>query len=396
MSAKGFKENQEESQPPADVRADGLYVHVPLCLAKCRYCDFYSLPLAGDLAGRYVRAAGLELVRLAEFLAWPAGTIFVGGGTPTCLGAGPLGELLGPLGNRAGPETEFSVEANPGTVDGPVADLLAGSGVNRVSLGIQSLQPDELALLGRIHDARQAVEAFGILRRAGLKNLGADLIYGLPGQSMESWLDTLGCVLELSPEHLSCYCLSIEEGTPLADDLRAGRIKPPDEALQKEMYYAAIEQAGKAGLEHYEISNFARPGRRCRHNLIYWHNQPYIGVGPGAASYIAGSRSKYLPDLAGWLDAVLAGRRPAATAERLTGMALMAETLMLNLRLIEGVDRQAFAERFGLDPLAVFPAVFNRYAAQDAVQIDAKNIRIAPKFLFVADSILADLLAKAV
>lgn len=396
MSAKGFKENQEDSHIPAGDRPAGLYVHVPLCLAKCRYCDFYSLPLAGGLTENFVRAAQRELARVADVIAKPAGTVFLGGGTPTCLGPGPLGSLLGLLDELAGPQTEFSVEANPGTVDEAVAEVLAKSDVNRVSVGIQSLQAEELKFLGRVHDARQAVEVFGILRRAGLENLNADLIYGLPGQSMVTWLDTLERVLELSPQHLSCYCLSIEQGTPLEADLLAGRVAQPDEALQKEMYYAAVERIGKAGLEHYEISNFASPGWRCRHNLIYWHNEPYVGIGPGAAGYVGGVRSKYLPDLAGWIDAVLAGRLPQAAQERLAGRHLMAETLMLNLRLINGVDRKTFAGRFSLDPLEAFPNAFNRYAEQGAICIGDNKICIAPKFLFVADSILADLLAEAV
>jgi oxygen-independent coproporphyrinogen-3 oxidase len=239
----------------------------------------------------------VELGLRAGALAAPLASVFVGGGTPTALGGELLAELLAPLGEWIDEETELSVEANPGALDeGVVAACLRG-GANRVNLGIQSFHDKELRLLGRIHSPEQARRAAEMLRAAGLGNLGMDLIYGIPGQTPASWAASLAEALALGPEHLSCYALSFEEGTPLGRDLRAGRVEEMDAAAQEACYRHAIAAAGECGLEHYEISNFARAGRQCRHNLTYWRNEPYLGIGPGATSYVGGVRRTNAADL---------------------------------------------------------------------------------------------------
>lgn len=386
-----IKQKQTDSAPPP--RA--LYVHVPFCRAKCRYCDFHSAPLTGRAAQQFVVAATRELDRHRTEFAEPLASVFFGGGTPTVLGAALLGRLIDAAAPLTGPDTEFSVEANPATLDKPLADHLAAGGVNRINLGVQSFDDGELRLLGRIHTAADAADAVDMLRTTGIANVGLDLIYGIPGQTMESWRRSLGKATALAPAHLSCYALSFEAGTPLGEDLAAGRAAEMDESLQRDCYDAAITAAGEAGLEHYEISNFARAGQRCRHNLTYWRNEPYVGIGPAAASYVAGERRTNDPDTPAYIDALLSGREPPATAERLGRRAAMAETLMLNLRLIEGADRAAFARRFGTDPLEAFPLSFSRYAKLGAVIVTPSHVRIAPQSLFVADSILADLIDEA-
>ena len=233
----------------------------------------------------------------ARRLRKPLASVFVGGGTPTSIGAAGLDELLAIPADWLDSDTEFSVEANPCTVNGRGVEVLVSAGVNRVNLGVQSLRADELKALGRIHSPQQARDAFNMLRQAGLQNLGLDLIYGIPGQSLQSWQASVAEALDLRPQHLSCYALSFEENTPLRQDLQAGRVEEMDEAVQETCWRHAISAAAKAGLEHYEISNFAQPGRQCRHNLTYWHNMPYIGLGPGAASYFGGvRRMKQRPD----------------------------------------------------------------------------------------------------
>ncbi|MCE5326482.1 MAG: radical SAM family heme chaperone HemW [Planctomycetaceae bacterium] len=379
-------------------RAKALYIHVPFCLRKCRYCDFFSVAIDPRKAARFVCAAGAEMeMRLAE-LAMPAESIFVGGGTPTALGAAMLEKLLAPLSGFADADTEFSVEANPCSLNDAVADVLAAAGVNRVSIGVQSLADAELTVLGRPHKAADVARAVETVRRAGIENISLDLIYGVPGQDEASWRRSLKAALALKPAHMSCYALSVEEGTPLAADVAAGRLQPADEQTQKNCYYAAIETLAAAGLEHYEISNFARPGNRCRHNLTYWHNRPYLGIGPAAASYVAGIRRTNAPDLEAYLTALEDRNRPdfpPASAERLAGQAAYAETLMLGLRLIEGISRRELSARFGCDPIDAFPQAIKRYASQGALVVTGETIRIAREYFFVADTILADIIAEA-
>ena len=370
-------------------------MHVPFCRAKCRYCDFYSVVADAGALRAYVQGAGRELEATRSCLELPLASVYVGGGTPTAIGAEALRALLVPLAPLVGTDTEFTVEANPGTVDQAVARTLVECGVNRVSLGAQSFDEGELRLLGRIHDPTEIGQAVGLLRGGGIANVGLDLMYAIPGQDLASWRRTLAAAMHLRPEHLSCYALSFEPGTPMERCLREGRIREADESLQKKMYLSAIELATGSGLEHYEISNFARPGRRCRHNLTYWRNGTYLGVGPGAASCVGGVRRTTAPDLPAYLAAVGEGRPPPGTAERLSGRRAMAETLMLGLRLREGADRAEFAERFGQEPQQAFARAFARYGAQGMLLVTPTHVRLVEEAMFVADTILADIVAEA-
>lgn len=369
-----------------------LYVHVPFCQAKCRYCDFYSQCLDPALAARYVQAVAKEMAMHRRVLAGELDTIFIGGGTPTVLGPNLLGELLSVVAPLAGADAEFSVEANPGTLDDRILETAVRHGVNRVNLGVQSFQDDELAVLGRIHDSATAVRAVLALRQAGLRNVGLDLIYGLPGQDMKSWQASLRQAIDLGIDHLSCYALSFEPGTPLWQVLQAGAIREMDESLQKDCYYAAIAAAEAAGLRHYEISNFAAEGRRCRHNLTYWHNESYLGLGPAAASYIGGMRRVNQPSTAAYLSSLERNEIPPCEQEHLEGRRLMAETAMLGLRLTAGLDRDEFAARFSQDVTDAFPQSIKRYHQAGALELTPRSLRIPKQYLFVADTILADMI----
>ena len=392
MSAKACKQKDHEVSAPV---ARALYLHVPFCASKCRYCDFYSLPLDREAGQRYVTAAKTELAARRNALAAPVDSIFVGGGTPTVLGPELLRELLSAVGAFAGQATEFSVEANPGTITQPIADALAACGVNRVTMGAQSFRQEELAALGRIHRPADVAEAVAILRAAGVENVGLDLMFGIPLQTSATWRDSLAEAVALGVQHVSCYGLSVEQGTPLEADCHAGRVTEMSETAQAECYQEAISTLTQAGFEHYEISNFARPGRACLTNLTYWRNEPYLGVGPAAASYLGGVRRTNCSDLEAWMQAVEAGLTPPGSAERLGGRDAMAETAMLGLRMTQGISLQGFMDRFGPNILEVFPVTIGRYRELGALLVTDSHIRIHPDRLVVSDTILADLLAEA-
>lgn len=392
-AARGRKRLLQNAPDDRTTAVAALYVHVPFCAARCRYCDFCSTAYESQLAEQVIDAELVELARRAERLTQPADSIFVGGGTPTILPPPLLTRLMQALGAFAGPSTEFSLEANPNSLSEESLSIVRRAGVNRLSIGVQSFQDAELAVLGRLHSADEARRALLRAAQAGLTSLSADLIYGIPGQSLEGWQNSLRQLLDLPIDHVSCYCLSLEPGTPLAEDVEAGRETPMDESLQRECYELAIDLLAEAGLEHYEISNFARPGHRCRHNLVYWHNRPYLGVGPSAVSYLDGRRTGNTHDLQAYVEDIQVGRAPTAMTEQLFGRALMAETLMLMLRLRDGVDRQAFRARFGEDPAEAFDAPVRRYLQLGMLDLTSDRLALTRPALFVADTILADIVA---
>lgn len=394
------KENQPESVPAShgfdNERGGALYVHVPFCRAKCRYCDFYSHVDAPEVMDAYLEAVLAEQRLRASEIRRPITSLYFGGGTPTALGADRLKRLLRALTPLTGEDAEISVETNPGTVDAAVAEALVEGGVNRVTLGAQSFNDEELAFLGRIHRAEDIAQAAEILRVAGVANLAMDLIYALPGQSSASWEHTLAVAVSLQPRHVSCYALSFEDDTPLGDDLQAGRVEEVDDETQRGMFDRAVEFLQTAGYEHYELSNFAQPGCRCRQNLVYWRNESYLGLGPGACSYLHGIRRTNPPDTAAYVHHLTASppTPPPSRKEQLTGQAAMAETLMLGLRLTEGVEISTFTRRFGLAPTEAFPVTFQRYLRQGSVQVTPTHVRLHRNALFTSNCILADLLGE--
>ncbi len=337
----------------------------------------------------------MELDRQAAALTRPAETAFIGGGTPTVLGDDLFGQLISAVGSLCGPETEFTVEANPNSLSERTLASMAAGGVNRLSIGVQSFVDEELAFLGRRHDAKGARGAIARAEAAGFANLTIDLIYGLPGQDLAHWRRSLESAIDTPVQHISCYCLSIEPDTPMGRDLADGRFSPADDEHQRRCYDLAIDLLDDAGLAQYEISNFARSGRQCRHNLTYWRNASYVGVGPSAVSYVAGSRVANTPSLAEYVQRVRADADPSDGAERLTGRMLMAETLMLGLRLRAGIDRAGFAGRFGTDPSEAFPASLEQYNRLGILEITQDTIALTRNGLFVSDSVFADIIAEA-
>jgi len=376
----------------------GLYLHLPFCLSKCAYCDFDSLPLeaAGglDAALRYLDAINIELdLRAAssEFHDAPVATIFLGGGTPTILPPERLAALLARIRARfpIAPDAEITVEANPGTVDQAKITALLEAGVNRFSLGVQSFNDSVLRTLGRAHTAAQAAQAIADLRAAGCANLNLDLIYCIPHQSLADWQDTLRQALAAQPEHISAYGLSVEEGTPLAADIASGRLPDPDEELYAEMYDTAAETLLAAGYQHYEISNFARPGLHCLHNRRYWANAEYLGLGASAHSYRCGLRWNNLQDPAIYTEWLSRGILPVARAEALSAERRLGETLMLGLRCAEGVVEEQVAADCGLAPREVFEKEIQLLCDQGLLIAENGALRIPREKWLISNEALA-------
>jgi len=349
-----------------------LYVHVPFCQARCAYCDFNTYAGLERLIPAYVAALCREIEEAGQqwgHLAVP--TIYFGGGTPSLLPSELLSTLFDTLRLtfHVSDDAEITLEANPGTVSAERLNRLRTLGVNRLSLGVQAAHDDELHLLGRIHSWAQAVETVAVARAAGFDNLNLDFIYGLPGQALARWQETLEAALALGPEHLSLYCLGVEEGTPLEKRIAAGELPPPDDDLAAEMYTWAEERLAEAGYFHYEISNWARAdpeGRHwwpehmtsatseavspfvCRHNLTYWRNEPWLGLGAGAHSWLNGRRWANVRHPQDFVAALEQGRTPVAESEPIDHRLEMGETMMLGLRLAEGVDNNRFHTRLGI------------------------------------------------
>jgi len=318
----------------------GLYVHVPFCITRCGYCDFNTYAGLEELRLPYVEA----LVREADLArpGWPDArfvSVFLGGGTPTTLPIGQMVRLLDHLRTMldVSPDAEVTSEANPDTVDVAYLAGLRAAGVTRLSLGLQSFDAGVLRALERLHSAEAAVTAFEAARSAGFDDVNLDLIYGAAGETLASWRRTLERTVALSPEHVSAYALTIEPATPLGRKVAAGVVPAPDPDTQADMYAAACEVLGEAGYEHYEVSNWALPGRRCLHNLGYWEGRPYLGLGAGAHSFAGDRRWWNVRPPQQYLETVARGLLPVGDEERLDADQRRLERLLLGLRLVDGV-----------------------------------------------------------
>ena len=343
-----------------------LYIHIPFCETKCPYCDFNTYAGIEPLIPKYVDALIQEARFWGDALSRPrpqaVGTVFFGGGTPSYLPPGDIARILDEVRSAfsLAPATEITLESNPGDISPERVEAWLKAGINRLSIGVQSLDDGLLQLLGRRHTAQEALAAHKAARNGGFANINLDLMYGLPHQALEQWRAALEKTLQDRPEHVSMYGLTLEEGTPLEASVRRGSVPLPDPDLAADMYQLAMKLADEAGYRHYEISNWALPARESQHNLTYWRNKPYLGIGPGAHSYLNGYRFSNLrsprryAQLAAALDA--AKVRPADLGEyglldmveAIDQRLEMAETMMLGLRLSEGVSQGAFLSRFGV------------------------------------------------
>ena len=369
-----------------------IYIHIPFCVRKCLYCDFTSYEGMEKLFEPYVEALKAEIRQsAARFPDARISTIYFGGGTPTVLPQEQLEGILAEIRQSfpVAEDAEITIESNPGvsvlTLHTPRSTLH-----NRLSLGIQSLHDNELRLLGRIHTTQDAVQAFRDAREAGFQNISLDLMYGIPAQTMQSWRETLKKALKLSPEHISLYSLTVEEGTSFHKMHQAGELTLPGNDIEADMYEEAIRVLTAAGFIHYEISNFAKPGYESRHNTTYWQNEPYFGFGAGATSYLEGIRAANTTDVKGYIRRIETGQEIKVSEEHLTGRASMGETMFLGLRMLRGVDMDAFARRHGRSLEEVFPAETAQLTKRGLIEKTDGFIRLTHTGLFLANEVFAE------
>ena len=372
----------------------GLYIHFPFCQSKCPYCDFYSIT-DSSCADRYVNALILQMQDYSKAASrHDVDSIFFGGGTPSMLSTKQLLKVIDGIYDNFNVrgDAEFTMEANPATLKTASLRKLRRAGINRLSIGLQSANDDELRALGRIHTYADFEESFRIARKAGFDNISVDLMYGIPNQTPESFAYTLKTVTALEPEHISVYGLKIEEGTPF--DERIDTLKLPDEDTECKMYFDTVEYLALKGYAQYEISNFSKPGHQCVHNLRYWNCEEYLGFGPGAHSYFGNKRFAYKKNIS---DYVKNMENPGSVSDVLSECyevkenERIGEYVMLRMRLSEGVDTEFFAATFGIDFERLFGKYLEKYEKNGFVRKKDRSWSFTPKGMYVSNYILSSM-----
>ena len=371
----------------------GVYIHIPFCRSKCDYCDFYSLAGREDRMDDYQKALIAQITESAPLArGYSVNSVYIGGGTPTWYGEKRLCELLRLINKKfkMAKDVEITMEANPDSVTEKGLRAMRRAGVNRVSLGMQSACDRELQDIHRPHTFQQVSAAVAAARKAKIKNLNLDLIFGLPGQTEDSWHETVEAALALSPEHLSCYGLTVEEGTPLAGRVARGE-RLPDDDMQASLYLWTVERLAKAGYEQYEISNFAKPGCQSRHNLKYWMGREYMGFGAAAHSDFGGCRYAYVRDLEGYIRGVLDGDRLLSESEMIPPRERSGEYLMLRLRTTLGIEEWEYRREFymNFDPIAVRLSEYEQKGW--AVRV-GRRWRLTPEGFLLSNRLIGEIL----
>ncbi len=381
-----------------------IYLHVPFCTSKCTYCAFNTYIHLESLIEPFVAALIEEIgVVGRNNPGHPVGTIFFGGGTPSLLSPAQIEMILTAIRTAfvLQPDAEISLEANPNDLDYHYLAALRRAGINRLSIGMQSAIHSELTLYARRHDNAGLIRAVKAARDAGFDNLNLDLMYGAPLQTLESWETSLRQMLALQPDHISLYALGLEDGTPMKEWVENGRLPTPDDDLAADMYELATAMLGDAGYEQYEISNWSKPGRACQHNLQYWVNLPYVGLGPGAHGFAGGVRYANLLSPQRYIAAMKASEGayefPYTPAVE-TGAVVdhdteISETLMMTLRLTQrGVRREEFQERFGTDLLDLHGATIDRFATLGLLDVNAERVRLTERGRLLSNIVFRELI----
>lgn len=395
----------------------GIYVHIPFCISKCIYCDFASVPgCTAEMMTDYFAALYAEIDAFNDMItdragiggssdecmdvigdlraSFPAGSVFIGGGTPTSVPEDYIGGIMQRL--IFMDDAEITIEANPGTVTSGSLKNYREYGINRISFGVQSFDDSELRFLGRAHNRAEAEEAFRLAREAGFDNINIDLMFGFPGQTLESWRSTLEKAVGLDPEHISFYSLQIEEGTPLYRMFRNDEAEQISDEMNREMYHIAVETLKEHGYEHYEISNAAKPGRRCAHNIRYWTMAPYIGFGAAAHSFAGGCRffnasdiKEYIASVDGMTPAeLLAVKAPVRNDEEDE----ISDLIFTGMRMNEGISLEDFSARFGKAALSSRRAAIDRYIEEGLLEEGGGRLRFTEKGRDLSNHVLVDLI----
>lgn len=372
----------------------GLYIHIPYCVHKCGYCDFNSHPIKHGEMQAYIDALIIELNHYAEKYSSTeiVNTIFLGGGTPTTLSTSQLGKILEECEKKFNLETnvEITIETNPATISAEKLRSIRGIGYNRISVGVQSFDKTELKLLDRIHGVEEIHTTIERARDAGFSNLSLDLMFAIPNQTLEKWESNLHKALDKDPEHFSTYNLTIEQGTAFWELQSNGKLTMPDNNHQFALYQRTIEILTNNGYNHYEISNFSKLGKECRHNITYWRNTNCLGLGAGASSYISGLRFKNANLPTHYIKNIQENHISIESSESLEPRRAMGETIMLGLRLLQGINIHQFEERFQTSFYKIFGNTITSLLKKELIIMEQGQLRLSEKGLFLADSVILE------
>lgn len=366
----------------------GLYLHIPFCVRKCPYCAFYSEPITAHDPEAVIDAMFMELERYA--ITETVETVYLGGGSPTCLSEQLLIETVVSLMSQFKDVVEFTMECNPAQTNPSLLKDLRALGVNRLSIGAQSFNDDELQTLGRIHSAQDIARAVETAGAAGFVNIGLDLIFGIPGAGPAKWEHSLRSAIALDVQHISAYSLTIERKTPFEQALKSGKLALPDETLERELYKIGRRMLREAGFGQYEISNYARPRFECRHNIRYWKNLPVVGIGPSAGGWYGGVRTTNVASIEGYIKTIEAGKFAYEEQHVPSPEQIACETAVLNLRMTEGIDLAAFEQQTGFDALELFADAIAAHRRSGLLEQTATHVRLTEKGLSFADTVARD------
>ncbi len=370
-----------------------LYIHIPFCATKCYYCAFNTYSFHKEQAKTYLDVLRTEMELYAPQTA-PLQTIFIGGGTPSILSANTLERLFTDIQKhfQICPDAEITVECNPGTVDSEKLRVMQDAKINRLSFGLQAMQDEILHQLGRIHTVEEFLHSYRLAREYEFDNINIDLIFALPKQTMKAWQHTLSETISLEPEHISAYNLVMEKSTLFYEWWKAGELVLPPEDTEADMFQWTIETLTSHGYTHYEICNFARPNREVKHNLVYWNNQEYVGLGVGACGYVDGVRYTNIRGIPPYIEALHQHKKPISANERLTGHAEKAETLMLALRKREGICLADYERRFGEKLDVMFGETIKKWTNLELLEQNGTHLRLTQRGLFLTNEVFLELM----
>lgn len=376
-------------------RSISLYIHIPFCKSKCYYCDFNSFPCRDELIPAYFNALEKELIQYERKLKdYKINTLFIGGGTPSFVDSNNIYKLMSYLKENFDMDenAEVTIESNPGTLTNEKLDTYIKSGINRLSIGLQAVQDRLLKKLGRIHGPEEFDTGYNLALKAGYKNINIDLIFGIPGQTLDDWNETLEYVIKCKPAHLSCYSLKIEEGTVFGEKLNSGEITPVSDDCDRKMYWTAIEKLKEKGYRHYEISNFSKEGFRCRHNLVYWKNLEYIGVGAGSHSFFGNIRYNNVADLDKYIDSINKNIPVKENEQVIQKEDRISEYMILGLRLTEGICLKDFKNRFKMEIFQVYNEQIENLIKRNLLIINGNMLKLTPLGLDLANQVFMEFL----